>query len=105
MAKKKFNKTQLIKQALSDTPEAKPTEIAAALEKYGITATYVSNIKASMNAKPKKPGRPKGSASKSVGRPAIATDSLNAAIKFIEQSGGLKAAKAAMDQIERIKSL
>ncbi len=50
---KKFNKTQLIKQALSDTPEAKPTEIAAALEKHGITATYVSNIKASMNAKPK----------------------------------------------------
>ena len=75
MAKRKVNKTQLIKEAMSAMPEATAKEIAETLKKHDITATYVSNIKASMNAKPKKPGRPKGSASKSVGRPAIATDS------------------------------
>ena len=104
MAKKTVSKTQRIKQALSDTPEASPKEIAAALKKYGVSASYVSNIKTTMNAKPKK-RRPKGSTRKSVGRPATITDPLDAAIKFIEQSGGLKAAKIAMEKIERIKSL
>ena len=105
MARKKVNKTQLIKEAMSATPEATPKEIAATLKKYGITATYVSNVKGMMNAKPKKRGRPKGSPSKSVGRPAATTDTLDAALKFVEQCGGLKAAKAAIEKIERIKSL
>jgi hypothetical protein len=105
MAKKKVNKTQMIKQALSDTPEASPKEIAAALKKHGVTAGYVSSIKTQMNTKPKERRRPKGSTSKSVGRPATTTDSLDAAIKFIEQSGGLEAAKAAIEKIERIKNL
>jgi hypothetical protein len=105
MAKKKVNKTQLIKEAMSAAPEATPKEIASTLEKYGITATYVSNVKGLMNAKPKKRGRPKGSPSKSVGRPAATIGSLDAAIKFVEQSGGLKSAKAAIETIERIKGL
>jgi hypothetical protein len=105
MAKKKVNKTQMIKQALSDTPEASPKEIAAALKKHGVTAGYVSSIKTQMNTKPKERRQPKGSTSKSVGRPATTTDSLDAAIKFIEQSGGLGAAKAAIEKIERIKNL
>ena len=105
MAKKKVNKTQLIKDAVSAAPEATPKEIAATLKKYGITATYVSGVKGKMNAKPKKRRRPKASTSKSVGRPATTTDLLDAAIKFIEQSGGLGAAKAAIEKIERIKNL
>ena len=105
MAKKKINKTQLIKEAIAEVPDATPKDIAAALKKYGITATYVSNVKSTMKAKPKKRGRPKGSTSKSVGRPAKSSDSLDVAIKFVEQSGGLKAAKAAIEKIEKIKSL
>jgi len=105
MAKKKVNKTRLIKDALSAAPEATPKEIAATLKKYGVTATYVSNIKSTMNAKPKKRGRPKGSPNKSVDRPAATTDTLDAAIKFVEQCGGLKDAKAAIEKIERIKGL
>lgn len=104
MAKKKVNKTQLIKEAMSAAPEATPKEIAATLKKYGITATYVSNVKSSLNAKPKKRRR-KGLANKSAGRTAATTDTLDAAIKFVEQCGGLKAAKAAIEKIERIKSL
>lgn len=108
MAKKDVNKTQLIKDAVSAAPEATPKEIAAALEQYGVTATYVSNVKGKMNVKPKKRGRPKRATSKSEGQPgqpAKTTDSLDAAIKFVEQSGGLKGAKAAIEKIERIKSL
>ncbi|MDA1055845.1 MAG: hypothetical protein O3C40_36115 [Planctomycetota bacterium] len=104
MAKKKVNKTQLIKDAISVAPEATPKEIAATLTKHGVTATYVSNIKGKLNPKPKKRRR-KGSPSKIAGRPAATPDTLNAAIKFVEQSGGLKAAKAAIEKIERIKSL
>jgi hypothetical protein len=105
MANKKVNKTELIKEAISAAPEAKPKEIAATLKKHDITATYVSNVKAKLSAKPRRRGRPKGSPGKSVGRPAATTDNLDAAIKFVEQSGGLKAAKAAIEKIDRIKSL
>ncbi|MBI2480492.1 MAG: hypothetical protein HYV60_18255 [Planctomycetia bacterium] len=105
MAKKKVNKAHLIKEAMSATPEAKPKEIAEALKEYGVTATYVSNIKGLMNAKRKKRRRRKGSTSKRVGRPAATTDTLDAAIKFVEQCGGLKAARVAIEKIERIKSL
>jgi hypothetical protein len=105
MAKRKVNKTQLIKAAMSATPEATPKEIAETLKKYDITATYVSNVKGAMNAKPKKRGRRKGSPSNSVAPTAASTDALDAAIKFVEQCGGLKAAKAAIEKIERIKSL
>lgn len=56
-------------------------------------------------SKKKKTVRKKPAATKA-GRPAsAAADSLDAAIKFVEQSGGLRAAKAAIDKIERIKSL
>ena len=50
----------------------------------------------------KKASRKRATRSKA---PAKAVDPLNAAIKFVEQSGGFKAAKAAIDQIERIKNL
>lgn len=33
------------------------------------------------------------------------TDTLDNAIKFVEQAGSVKQAKAALDKIERIKSL
>jgi len=46
-----------------------------------------------------KNGRRKGQ------RVAASGDSLEAAIKFVESAGGLKAAKAAIEQIERIKNL
>ena len=105
MVKKKVNKTKLIKEAMEAAPEATPKQIAETLQKYDITATYVSNVKGNMNAKRKKRRGRKGSPGKSVGRPAATTDSLDAAIKFVEQSGGLKAAKAAIDKIERIKGL
>ena len=105
MVKKKVNKTKLIKEAMVAAPDATPKQIAETLQKYDITATYVSNVKGNMNVKRKKRRRRKGSLSKSVGRPAATADSLDAAIKFVEQSGGLKAAKAAIDKIERIKGL
>ncbi|HUG68910.1 MAG TPA: hypothetical protein VMM76_14270 [Pirellulaceae bacterium] len=105
MAKRKINKTQLIKDAIVATPEAKPKEIAAKLKKYGITATYVSNVKGKMDLNAEMQSGATASTGNTVGRPATATNSLDAAIKFVEQSGGLKAAKAAIEKIERIKSL
>ena len=105
MAKRKINKTQLIKDAIVAAPEAKPKEIAAKLKKYGITATYVSNIKSKLDLNAEMQSGATASTGNTVGRPATAVDSLDAAIKFVEQSGGLKAAKAAIEKIERIKSL
>lgn len=112
MAKKKVSKTELIKEALRETPDATPRDIANALKKHGVTATYVSNVKSTMNAKPKRRGRPPGTtkAAKKTTRktaaPSVASSgSLDAAIKFVQQSGGLKAAKQAIEKIEQIKSL
>lgn len=105
MAKRKVNKTQLIKNAIVAVPEAKPKEIAAKLKKHGITATYVSNVKSKLDLNAEMQRGATASTGAAVGRPATAVDSLDAAIKFVEQSGGLKAAKAAIEKIERIKSL
>jgi hypothetical protein len=87
----------------ADGYEAK--DIAAKLKKHGITATYVSNVKGKMDLNAEMQSGATASTGNTVGRPATATNSLDAAIKFIEQSGGLKAAKAAIEKIERIKSL
>ena len=57
MAKKsKVNKTQAVRDYLTDHPGAVSSEIAAALSKKGIkiTANYVSNIKTTLNKAGKK---------------------------------------------------
>jgi LAS superfamily LD-carboxypeptidase LdcB len=122
MAKKRtVNKSQIVRDALKKNPTMGPSELAklAELKKLGINAQYISVVKS--NAKSKKAGKKsvvkKSGAKKSVtkkkpgrkpGRKAAAaspTTSLDAAIDFIQSSGGLDQAQAAIDQIRRIQSL
>jgi hypothetical protein len=110
--KRTINKSQIVRDALAKNPEASPKEIAAKLKAQGITAQYVSVVKSNSKAKKagKKSGAKKTVAKKKPGRKpgrkaASTTSSLDATIEFIEASGGIDAAKAAIAQIERIKSL
>lgn len=112
MAKKtdadSINKTELIKEALAQDPNARPKAVAASLG-HGITARYVSTIKTNLRNGPqgstkKKPARTLRK-KPAAANTAPAVDSLESAIAYVEAVGGLKAAKQQIETIERIKSL
>lgn len=103
MAKKKTNKTQLIKEALEKHPDKKPAEIAEQLKKHGVTATYVSNVKASLGKKApktrpskKKVGRPKASEQK------VAVSDLVKAKKLADELGGVEKAQALLSTVAKL---
>lgn len=103
MAKRKVNKTELVKAELEKNPGAKPAAIAATLKKYGISAAYVSTIKSNLggksDAKKKKPGRPKGS---KAGVERVAVNDLVKAKKLADELGGVEKAKALLDAVGRL---
>ena len=90
---------------MAENPDAKPKAIVEALGKRGIevSSTLVSMTKynQSQKAAKKKTAAPKATKKP----PAAAGDSLDAAIRFVEKAGGFRAAKAAIERIERIRSL
>ncbi|MEQ9406981.1 MAG: hypothetical protein RIK87_04615 [Fuerstiella sp.] len=100
---KKVSKTQLIKDELALTPEAKPIEIAEKLKKHGVTAQYVSTVKFNMN---KKKTKKKGAgARKMVRKPAsiqVDVADLVAAKDFANKIGGVDKAKALLDALVKL---
>ena len=48
MAKRRVNKSKLVRDYLAEHPTAGPKEVAEALSKHKISAAYVSNIKFKM---------------------------------------------------------
>ena len=108
MAKKRaaVSRSQHIRNYMAENPDAKPKEIIEALGKRGIevSSTLVSMAKYNQSRKlakkkvaTKKAPKPKA--------PAAAGDTLAAAIRFVEHAGGFRAAKSAIETIERIRSL
>ncbi len=95
----KVNKSQLIRDQLAKTPNASPKEIAAAVG-HGVTGQVVSVTKSKMK-KNTGPATKRGRRKKT----ASGGGNLDTAISFVEAAGGLPAAKALIEQIERIKSL
>ena len=92
---KKINKSQLVRDELTKTPDASPKEISERLGKR-VTAAYVSTVKS--QAKKRAEGRKS--------RKLLATaEQIALAIKFVKEVGGIEQAKAALDTIERIKQL
>ena len=85
MAKRKVNKTQLVKDYFAKNPEAGPTEVAEALKKHKISPAYVSNIKFKIRH-----GLNGGSGT------GAAPDAVLAAARFIRACGGLDQARKAL---------
>jgi len=113
---KKINKSELIREYIAKHPKSGNKDIAEALAPQGINYGAVANVRQQLKTKSGaqpagKRGRPAGSkskASKTVKRakPAAsgALGSLEAAINFIQEAGGIDQAKAAIDTIEKIKA-
>ncbi len=100
MAKKKVNKTQLIKDALAATPDASPAEIAKSLKKHGITATYVSNVRAKAQPKKKKRTTKKKAATSS---DKVSLGDLVKAKKLADELGGVDKAKSLLDAVAKLR--
>jgi DNA-binding IscR family transcriptional regulator len=105
MAKKKVNKTQLIKDALAKNPKASPIEIAEGLKKHGISAQYVSTVKSSLKAK-----KPTKTAKKKVAKRKVAKKSdkvslgdLVKASKLAEELGGVDKAQEMLNALAKLK--
>ena len=105
MAKKKVNKTQLIKDALAKNPKASPIEIAEGLKKHGISAQYVSTVKSSLKAK-----KPTKTAKKKVAKTKVAKKSdkvslgdLVKASRLAEELGGVDKAQEMLNALAKLK--
>jgi len=105
MAKKKVNKTQLIKDALAKNPKASPSEIAEGLKNHGISAQYVSTVKSSLKAK-----KPTKTAKKKVAKKTVAKKSdkvslgdLVKASRLAEELGGVDKAQEMLNALAKLK--
>ncbi len=88
MAKKsKVNKTQAVRDYLKDHPGAKSGEIATALTKQGvkITASYVANIKTTLNKETATKKAAKKSAAAPVAAPAVVEKATNGGTITLDQ--------------------
>ncbi len=115
MAKKKVNKTQLIKDALAKNPKASPSEIAEGLKNHGISAQYVSTVKSSLKAKKptktaKKKVAKKTVAKKKVAKKKVAKKSdkvslgdLVKASRLAEELGGVDKAQEMLNALAKLK--
>ena len=100
MAKKKVNKTQLIKDALAKNPKASPIEIPEGLKKNGISAQYVSTVKSSLKAK-----KPTKTAKKKVAKKSdmVSLGDLVKASRLAEELGGVDKAQEMLNALAKLK--
>ena len=101
MAKRKINKTQIVKKALANDSKASPKEISKKLAKKGITVSpnYVSNIKTTSKKKTKKKGRPK----KVAATDKISLASLVEVKKLANRLGGIDKAQEALNALAKLQ--
>ena len=108
MAKKKkagANKSQLIRDYLTEHPDAQNKDVAKALSKQGVKSQDVANlktrIKASAAKTPKKSAKKKKSRRKASPQ-TVELSSVEAAADFISTVGGIHKAKQALSATEEI---
>ncbi len=87
VAKRKINKTQLVRDYFDQHPDAGPSEVAEALKKHRISPAYVSNIKFKIRHGINGSGASNGGSS---------PEAVLAAARFIRICGGLDNARKAL---------
>jgi hypothetical protein len=110
MARSGVNKSQMIRDALAAHRTKTPSEIAEVLKGQGIhvTGTYVSNVKFNSRTGRRRAHTVSGAARRTRGPRrggrggAGSFSHIPAALKFINDVGGLKAAKATLATVEEI---
>jgi hypothetical protein len=113
---KRGEKTQAVRDYLTNNPDASARDVAAALKQQGITVseTYIYNIK-SRTGKPKRKGSRRKAKGNTNGAAATRSttgaspvdsqsmDALFAAKEFADKLGGIGKAKAVLDVLARLR--
>jgi hypothetical protein len=95
MAKRKVNKTALVRDYLTKHPNAGPSKVAQAFKEYKISASYVSNIKSKLKNRTRQ--RPSTRTAY-----ASADGNVIAAAGFIKRCGGIDEALEALDIVQKV---
>jgi len=99
-------KTAAIKQALIAHPKKSPIEIAELLKEQGFitTANYVGGVKSAMKAKKKgrKAAAPASETAPVVPKDAVSIGLLCKAKKLVQELGGVKEAKTALNALAQL---
>ena len=101
MAKKNgVNKSKAIRDYFKSHKKAKPQEVVDALAKQGITTTanYVSNLKHTHNKRRK-------AVRTVVAKGGVGIPEVKAALAFIKLTGGITAAKKALEVAQEIREI
>ena len=98
MAKRKVNKTALVRDYMDKHPEAGPSEVANALKAYKIPAGYVSNIKMKLKKGSGKPLRQR----RGSGSTNAAGENVVAAAAFIKNCGGIDEARRSIEIAQEV---
>ena len=100
MGKRKINKSEKVREYLTEHRDAMPTDGAAALKRYGITPGFFSNTKTRIKnsqVKTKRGGKRRGS--------RAATSEILAAAELIRTCGGAENAKDSIRAADEIAKL
>ena len=112
MAKKKktrkkkksgINKSKAIREYKAANPTAGPTEIADVLSKQHNTTISPSMVSNALSLSKKKKKKKSKVGRKKRAMASAGVNSLVEAADFAKRSGGIQEAKAALDQLEKIK--
>ena len=115
-----LSKSERIRRYLGRHPEARNRDVVDALDRYGVTAGDVSNVKRQLRNKAEEspaPARPAAAAASSPSPSPVADEStpevdasirldvLDAGIEFVRKAGGYNEAQYVLSVIRRIQSL
>jgi hypothetical protein len=107
MAKRKVNKSEAIREYLTDRPDAGPKEVGTALKKKGIAVqpALVSNVKAALRRKTDGDGlRLNGRRRGRPGRASMVNvNDLLLARDFCQRIGGLGPARQAIEALSKLQ--
>ncbi|MCC9654489.1 hypothetical protein [Rhodopirellula halodulae] len=121
-AEESISKSERIRRYIHAHPEARNTEIVAALEEHGIKYQDVGNVRSQEKRKAAKKASPvkrRRSVSSKVEEPTnaapapgpavshgtVSVDALQSAADFVKQAGGIDQAQAILDLIRQIQSI
>jgi hypothetical protein len=107
MAKRKVNKSDIIRDYFKANPEAGLTDIARAVTEQGypVSPAHVNQALAGLRTKRKKGrGRPAGSGKKSTSVSTKSMDQLSLAADFCKACGGVDSAISALQTLKLIAS-
>ena len=97
MARKKLNKSQLIRDYKEKHPDARPVEIIHALKTHKVSAALVGNVLHRAGKGKIKKGRGQKPSHNGAG---LDLESLLAAKKLVRQLGGIENAKSALSVLK-----